>query len=115
MSLCVINGGSFLCQMLEDVRDHRWAFNTSDDFDMTAALFTNLNVDIEHALEALHPCHGAMPFFRALVKPIRTALFSLYCNLAALSGCDLNTVFAIWCKNTMKSGQVNTRLGNQRC
>ena len=34
--------------------------------------------DAEHALEALHPCHGAMPFFRALVKPIRTALFSLY-------------------------------------
>ena len=41
----------------EVVRDHHRVFNTGDHFNLTAAAFTDLNVDIEHVLKALHPGH----------------------------------------------------------
>ena len=112
MLLSANNGGGFLLQVLKDVRDYRRVFNAGDHFDLTAAEFTDLNINIEHALEALHPGHGAMPFFRTLIKPILATRFSLCSKLATLGRCNLNAVFAVWCKNPVKSCQINPWLGH---
>ncbi len=98
--------------MLEDERDYRRILYTRDDLDLTAAEFADLNINIEYALEALHPGHGAVSFFRTLIKPIRTTRFSLYPNLAALGGCDLNTEFTVWGKKAVKSCQIHPWLGH---
>ena len=47
-----------------------------------------------------------MPFLKALVEPIRTALFTLCCFLATLCGSDLTTVFTVWRKYAVKSATV---------
>lgn len=102
MSLCVSNGGGFLLQLLEDVRDHRWVLNAGDHFDLSVAELTHLNINIEHALDTLHPGHDAIPFFRALIKPVRGTRISLRRMLASFARCDLNAVFAVSCKNAVK-------------
>ena len=115
MSLCVINGNGLLVQMLEDVRNYRRIFDAGNHLDLSTTTLTGFDIDIEHALEALHPGHGTMLFLRALVEPIRTACLNLCCFLTTLCGSDLTTMFAVGRKNTVKSCQINSWLGHQGC
>lgn len=115
MSLCVINGNGLLVQMLEDVRNYRRIFDAGNHLDLSTTTLTGFDIDIEHALEALHPGHGTMLFLRALVEPIRTACLNLCCFLTTLCGSDLTTMFAVGRKNTVKSCEINSWLGHQGC
>jgi hypothetical protein len=109
MSLCVINCNGLLVQMLEDVRNYRRIFDAGNHLDLSTTTLTGFKVDIEHALEALHPGHGTMLFLLALVEPIGTARLPLCCFLTTLCGSDLITVFAVGRKNALKFCQVNSR------
>ena len=40
-------------EVLEDLFDDPWIFDSSDDLDGTAAMLTSIDVDVEHAFEAL--------------------------------------------------------------
>ena len=42
-------------EVVKDLFDHGWIFNARDHFHRTAAGFAGLDVDLEHALQALHP------------------------------------------------------------
>lgn len=59
--------------------------------------------------------HGAKPFFRTHIKPIRATRFSLCRFLATLSARHLNSVLAVWRKHTMEPCEVCARLGRQGC
>ena len=43
--------------MRQDLFDHRWIFDARNHLDRTAAVVTGLNIDLEHALQALRPRH----------------------------------------------------------
>ncbi len=45
-------------EVLEDLFDDPRIFDASDDLDGTAAMLTSIDVDVEHAFEALCPGHG---------------------------------------------------------
>ena len=59
----------FLLEMFEDLPNYRWVFNAANDFDVTTAVLTDFDVDIEDAFESLHPAHSAMPFIGTFVEP----------------------------------------------
>jgi len=113
ISLCISNGGGFLIQVLENMRYHRRVFDSVNNLNLSATMFTGFDVDIEHPFEALHPRHGPMPW--VLVQPICTARFNLYCFLTTFCGSDLSTVFDVGCKQTMEPCEIDARLGLQGC
>ena len=82
---------------------------------MATAVLADLDVDVEHSLEALLPGHGSMALCRTLVVPVRIGRFWWIGLLAALGRRDLNTVFAVRCKDPVESGEVDSWLGYQRC
>jgi len=47
-----------LLEVVQDPLHHRWVLDAGNHFDRAAALVTGLDVDLEHALEALGPRHG---------------------------------------------------------
>jgi hypothetical protein len=49
-------------KVLEDLLNHLWVFDISDDFDGAAAFAARLNVDIEYALQSLCPSLGGASF-----------------------------------------------------
>ena len=48
--------------MSQDAIDDVLVLNTGDDFDGSSTAITNVNVDIEDALESLGPGHCDVPF-----------------------------------------------------
>ena len=60
--------------MHEDRLDQRWILNAGDDPDGTAARPTGLDIDVEHALQALRPRHGGVTLgWRLVLCVIRRA------------------------------------------
>ena len=106
--------GCFLLKMLENLLDYLRIFDTGNDFDLTAAVFADFDVDVEDALESLHPGHSAMPLCRTLVVPVDIGRFWWIGLFAAFGRCDLNPVFAVRREYAMKPCQINSRLGYQR-
>ena len=81
---------------------------------MATAVLADLDVDVENPFEALHPGHSAVPLCWTLVVPVRIGRFWWIGLLAALGRRDLNTVFAVRCKDPVESGEVDSWLGYQR-
>ena len=50
--------GRFLLQVFKNLLNDLGVLNAGNDFDLTAAVFTDLDVDVEHSFEALHDFHG---------------------------------------------------------
>ena len=50
--------GRFLLKVFEDLLNDRWVFNAGNDFDVTPAVLTDFDIDIEDAFEPLHDFHG---------------------------------------------------------
>ena len=113
MLLGSIRLGCFLLQVLEDVLNDLRVFDTGNHLDLTTAVFADFNVDVEDALEPLHPGHGAMSFLGHLIGPFRIRRGCLFGLLATLRWRHINPVFAVGGKNAVKAGQVDPRLGNQ--
>jgi len=44
--------------------------DAGNDFDLAAAVFADLDVDIENSFEALHPGHGPVPFRWTFIVPV---------------------------------------------
>ena len=81
---------------------------------MAAAVFADLDVDVEHSPEALHPCHGAVPLCGTLVTPVSIATFRFVGPLAPLSRRHLHAVFTVWREDAMETCEVDSWLGYQR-
>lgn len=67
---------------------------------------------IEDSFEALHPGHGAMPVYWALVVPVHIGRFWIR-FLATFGRCDLNAKLAVGRKNAVKAREVDPWLGHQ--
>ena len=67
-SICL---GCFLFQVFENLLNDLRIFDTGNDFDVTAAVFADFDVDVEHSLEALHPGHRAVALCGTLVTKER--------------------------------------------
>ena len=65
----VVMGGIAIDRFLLQVLDHRWIFNAGNDFDVTAAVLADFDIDIEDPFESLHPGHGVMLFLGIFVEP----------------------------------------------
>ena len=86
-------------------------FNAGNDPGCTSADMTRLNVDIENPLQPLSPGHGRMTLnWRLLLLALCT--FGL-ATLAPLRRCHQRTVFAIGCKYTVKSCEIDSGPGHQ--
>ena len=86
--------GRFLLKVFQNLLNYPGIFNTGYDFDLTAAVLTDLNIDAENSFKSLHPGHGTMPVCWALVVPVGIGRFWIGL-LAAFGRCDLNAVFTI--------------------
>ncbi len=84
--------------------DHQRVFYGSENFHLAATVFTNLNVDLEHPLEALCPAHRNVAFaWRGFLLMRSTS-----------SGrCGLGAAMAVGGKYAVVSGQVYPGLGHQ--
>lgn len=93
--------------------DHHRVFDTGDDLDGTTAFATGFDVDIEDALEALCPGHGHVAFGGCLILRL-IKHFSLVV-FTTLGRRHQGAVFAVGCEHAVKSCQVHSGLGHQRC
>ena len=69
-----------IIEVRQDALDHRWLFDAHNHIHLSATGFASLNVDFEHALQALRPCHRRVAIDRGLVpteERVRAALESL--------------------------------------
>ena len=66
---------SCLLKVPEDLLDYLRTLNARNDFYMPSTVLANFNINIEESLKALHPCHGSVPLFRALIEPVGTGCF----------------------------------------
>ena len=98
-------GSVFSVQVGEDLLDHDRVFDTSNDLDVAAAAFADLDVDVENALQALCPSHGGPTFGgRGVFRRIRRAGLV---TLAALGRRHLCTMRAVGGEYAMKSSEVD--------
>ena len=104
----------FLLKMLENLLNDLRILNTGNDFDLTATVLTNFDVDIEDSFESLHPGHGSVSLLGALVEPVGFRWFRIG-FLTAFCRCHLNAVFAVRRVYTVESSEVDPRFGHQRC
>ena len=97
--------------MFQDLFDHGSIFDTSNNFDVATAAFALLNVDIENALEPLHPGHRIAALLNDFI------LCALYfCQLSPLtpfSRRDQGAMLAVRREKPVKPRQIYPRLGNQ--
>lgn len=96
----------FMLQVFKDQLDHLRIFDADNHFDVTAAVFAELDINIEHSFEALHLGHGLMPLCRAIML---VSIGRLQIRLlAAFVGCDLGAVLAVGREDTMEPCEVNS-------
>jgi len=60
--------------------------DTANHFDLSTAVFTDLNIDSEYSLESLLPNHGSLLFCRTLVVPVVIGRFWWTGLLATFTG-----------------------------
>ena len=89
MLLGGIRFGRFLLQVLEDLLNHLRILDTGNNLNLATAVFADLDVDVEHSFEALHPGHSAMALCGAFVTPVGIGRLRIG-FLAAFGGCHLN-------------------------
>jgi hypothetical protein len=52
--------------MIQYSLDNRWVFDTGNDLNVTAALTTGFNFDIDYSLQPLRPSHVGVSLCRRL-------------------------------------------------
>ena len=57
------NRFSVVVEVFKGLFDDPRIFDTSDNLDGTAAMLTRIDVDVEHAFEALRPGHGGAALY----------------------------------------------------
>ena len=55
-----LGGFGPLFEMMENLSDDDWVFDTGNHFNSTTALLAAFDIDLEHAFESLSPRHGSM-------------------------------------------------------
>ena len=60
-----------IIEVRQDALDHRWLFDAHNHIHLSATGFASLNVDFEHALQALRPCHRRVAIDRGLFRAHR--------------------------------------------
>ena len=105
--------GCFLLKMLKDLLNHLGIFDTGNHFDLTAAVLADFDIDVEDALESLHPGHGAVSLCGTLVLPVGIGRFWWIGFLAAFGRCDLHTAFAVGCEDAMEACKIDARFWHQ--
>ena len=56
-----------MLEVFKDQLNHLGIFEAGNDFDLAMAVFTDLNIDVQDALESLHPGHGSLALCGARV------------------------------------------------
>lgn len=93
--------------MLEDTVDDGRVFDAGDDPERPATVAAGLDVDAEHALEALRPRHGRTALGRCFAGVVAGAP-------ATTPGRDLRAQGAVRSKHPVEAGEVHTRFRHQR-
>ena len=75
MLLGGIHLGRFPLQVLENLLNDLRVLDTGNDFDLTAAVFTDFDIDVKDSFESLHPGHGPVPFCWTFVVPVGIGRF----------------------------------------
>lgn len=89
-------------EMIQDLLDHRRAFNTGDDLHRATAQIAGLDVDLEHAFQALSPSHRRVTLGCRLVLILSRAP-------AAFGWSHLLAQAAVWGKYAMGSGGIRPK------
>ena len=76
--------GRFLLKVLENLLNDLGVLDTGNDFDLTAAVFADFDVDVKDSFEALHPSHCAMALCGTLITPVGIVAFRFVGLLAPL-------------------------------
>ena len=63
--------GHFLLKVFEHLLNHLGSFDAGNDFNLAAAVFADLDVDIKDTLETLYPSHGTMALCGAHTRRYR--------------------------------------------
>lgn len=109
-----IRRACFLLEVFEYLLNNLGIFDAGNDFDLPTAVLADFDINIEDALETLHPGHGAMALCGALVTPVGIAAFRFVGLLAPLGGCYLSPVFAVGREDAIETCEVDSWLGYQR-
>ena len=105
--------GGFLLQVPENLLNDLGVLDAGNHFDLTAAVFTDFDIDIENSFQSLHPGHGTMSLCGTLVLPIGIGWLSVGL-LATLGRRHLNAVFAVGREDAVETCEVDSWLGYQR-
>lgn len=79
-----------------------WVFDAGDDPQTPTAIWALLDIDGEHPLEALRPCHG-----RQWLVAVHPAWSSPWHDPVPVPG--------VGCKDSVEAGQVQSRAWNDGC
>ena len=85
-------------------------FHASHDLDWAFTLLADLDVNIEHPFQSLHPGHGGMTLGWGVVFPCPTRLG--FTTFSSLRWCDVNPVHAVGGEDSVKSGEIDPGLGH---
>ncbi len=99
-----------MLQVVEYLPDHLGIFDAGDDLHGSAAGLASLDIDVEHALEALRPGHDDMAFGGC---PFCKSIGSIgIASLAPAGRRDQCPVIAVGGEYAMEAGKIDARLGN---
>ena len=92
-------------EMIENLFDNCWVFDTGDDFDSAATLIAGFDIDLENTFQALSPSHGSMSLGCRFVLILPAP--------AAFSWSHLRAKAAVGGEDTVEASEVHTRFWNQ--
>jgi len=99
-----------MLQVVEYLPDHLGIFDAGDDLHGSAAGLASLDIDVEHALEALRPGHDDMAFGGC---PFCKSIGSIgIASLAPAGRRDQCPVIGVGGEYAMEAGKIDARLGN---